>query len=157
MECEVLRCNTKTITDKMKEFKYTIEGKEYEVTIAAIDENNVADITVNGESYKVQIEKEAEPEKKKVVLGQPVEAAADDAPAATNVNTSNAIKAPLPGTITQICVEVGQEVKAGDTLVVLEAMKMANNIEAEADGKVTAIFVKPGQAVLEEDALVVVE
>ena len=135
----------------MKEFKYTIEGKEYEVTIAAIDENNVADITVNGESYKVQIEK------KKVVLGQPVEAAADDAPAATNVNTSNAIKAPLPGTITQICVEVGQEVKAGDTLVVLEAMKMANNIEAEADGKVTAICVKPGQAVLEEDALVVVE
>ena len=141
----------------MKEFKYTIEGKEYEVTIAAIDENNVADITVNGESYKVQIEKEAEPEKKKVVLGQPVEAAADDAPAATNVNTSNAIKAPLPGTITQICLEVGQEVKAGDTLVVLEAMKMANNIEAEADGKVTAICVKPGQAVLEEDALVVVE
>lgn len=141
----------------MKEFKYTIEGKEYEVTIAAIDENNVADIIVNGESYKVQIEKEAEPEKKKVVLGQPVEAAADDAPAATNVNTSNAIKAPLPGTITQICVEVGQEVKAGDTLVVLEAMKMANNIEAEADGKVTAICVKPGQAVLEEDALVVVE
>ena len=157
MECEVLRCNTKTITDKLEEVKYTIEGKEYEVTIAAIDENNVADITVNGESYKVQIEKEAEPEKKKVVLGQPVEAAADDAPAATNVNTSNAIKAPLPGTITQICVEVGQEVKAGDTLVVLEAMKMANNIEAEADGKVTAICVKPGQAVLEEDALVVVE
>ena len=132
----------------MKEFKYTIEGKEYEVTIAAIDENNVADITVNGESYKVQIEKEAEPEKKKVVLGQPVEAAADDAPAATNVNTSNAIKAPLPGIITQICVEV---------LLILEAMKMANNIEAEADGKVTAICVKPGQAVLEEDALVVVE
>lgn len=91
------------------------------------------------------------------MLGQPVEAAADDAPAATNVNTSNAIKAPLPGTITQICVEVGQEVKAGDTLIVLEAMKMANNIEAEADGKVTAICVKPGQAVLEEDALVVVE
>ena len=105
----------------MKEFKYTIEGKEYEVTIAAIDENNVADITVNGESYKVQIEKEAEPEKKKVVLGQPVEAAADDAPAATNVNTSNAIKAPLPGTITQICVEVGQEVKAGDTLARIAA------------------------------------
>ena len=52
---------------------------------------------------------------------------------------------------------MGQEVKAGDTLVVLEAMKMANNIEAEADGKVTAICVKPGQAVLEEDALVVVE
>lgn len=141
----------------MKEFKYTIDGKEYNVAIASIDENNVADITVNGESYKVQLEKEAEPEKKKVVLGQPVATESEDAAPAANVNTSNAIKAPLPGTITQICVEVGQEVKAGDTLVVLEAMKMANNIEAEADGKVTAICVKQGQAVLEEDALVVVE
>lgn len=127
------------------------------MAIASIDENNIADITVNGESYKVQLEKEAEPEKKKVVLGQPVAAESEDAAPAANVNTSNAIKAPLPGTITQICVEVGQEVKAGDTLVVLEAMKMANNIEAEADGKVTAICVKQGQAVLEEDALVVVE
>ena len=127
------------------------------MAIASIDENNVADITVNGESYKVQLEKEAEPEKKKVVLGQPVAAESEDAAPAANVNTSNAIKAPLPGTITQICVEVGQQVKSGDTLVVLEAMKMANNIEAEADGKVTAICVKQGQAVLEEDALVVVE
>ena len=141
----------------MKDFKYTIDGKEYKVTIAAIDENNVADITVNGEGYKVQLEKEAEPEKKPVVLGKPVEVSAEEPTEAANINTSNAIKAPLPGTITQICVEVGQEVKAGDTLVVLEAMKMANNIEAEADGKVTAICVKPGQAVLEEDALVVVE
>lgn len=142
----------------MKEFKYTIDGKEYNVAIVEIDENNVADITVNGEAFKVQLEKEAEPEKKKVVLGQPTQSADEEAaPAAANVNTSNAVKAPLPGTITQICVEVGQEVKAGDPLVVLEAMKMANNIEAENDGKVTAICVKPGQAVLEEDALVVVE
>ena len=67
------------------------------------------------------------------------------------------MKAPLPGTITSIEVAVGQEVKAGDTVVVLEAMKMQNNIEAEKDGKVTAICVKPGQAVLEEDALIVIE
>ncbi len=142
----------------MKEFKYTIDGKEYKVTIASIDENNVADIIVNEESYKVQLEKETEPEKKKVVLGQQIEeTVANENSMATNVNVSNAIKAPLPGTITQICVEIGQEVKAGDTLVVLEAMKMANNIEAETDGKVTAICVKTGQAVLEEDALVVIE
>ena len=110
------------------------------------------------EAYKVEMEQEAEPEKKKVVLGQPA-AASDDAEAtpAANVNTANAVKAPLPGTITSIEVAVGQEVKAGDTVVVLEAMKMQNNIEAEKDGKVTAICVKPGQAVLEEDALVVIE
>ena len=67
------------------------------------------------------------------------------------------VKAPLPGTITSIEVTVGQEVKAGDTVVVLEAMKMQNNIEAEKDGKVTAIAVKVGQAVLEDDPLVVIE
>ena len=134
----------------MKEFKYTIEGKEYEVTIAAIDENNVADITVNGESYKVQIEKEAEPEKKKVVLGQPVEAAADDAPAATNVNTSNAIKAPLPGTITQICVEVGQEVKAGDTVTMAAGCK--HTLIAETD--LSVLEVQIGTNITETDKTV---
>jgi biotin carboxyl carrier protein len=51
---------------------------------------------------------------------------------------------------------VGDEVKAGDTVVVLEAMKMANNIEAEKDGKITAICVNPGQTVMEDDALVVI-
>ena len=138
----------------MKEFKYTIDGKEYKVQIDAV-EGNIASVNVNGEAYKVEMEQEAEPEKKKVVLGQPA-AASDDAEAtpAANVNTANAVKAPLPGTIE---VAVGQEVKAGDTVVVLEAMKMQNNIEAEKDGKVTAICVKPGQAVLEEDALVVIE
>ena len=144
----------------MKEFKYTIDGKEYKVTIGDIDENNVAAVNVNGDDYKVQLEKKEEPKKEKPVLGKPVAAESEsesEAAPTANVNTNNAIKAPLPGTITGIEVEVGQEVKAGDTLVVLEAMKMANNIEAEKDGKVTAICVKVGQAVLEEDALVVVE
>jgi biotin carboxyl carrier protein len=73
------------------------------------------------------------------------------------VNTNNAVKAPLPGVITSIEVNVGDEVKAGDTVLVLEAMKMANNIEAEKDGKITTILVKPGQNVMEDDALVVIE
>ena len=60
----------------MKEFKYTIDGKEYKVQIDAV-EGNIASVNVNGEAYKVEMEQEAEPEKKKVVLGQP--AASDDA------------------------------------------------------------------------------
>lgn len=144
----------------MKEFKYTIDGKEYKVEIGEInEETNIAEVKVNGESFEVGMEKPAEPEKKKVVLGKASLASSDEEQAApaTGINTQNAVKAPLPGTITGINVEVGQEVKAGDTLVVLEAMKMANNIEAEKDGKVTAICVKLGQAVMEEDPLVVVE
>lgn len=141
----------------MKEFKYTIDGKDYCVAINGVSDDYVADITVNDESFEVQMEKPEEPEKKKVELGKPVEEAPAEAAPAATVNAANAVKAPLPGTITAIEVAVGQEVKAGDTLVVLEAMKMQNNIEAEKDGKVTAIAVKVGQAVLEDDPLVVVE
>lgn len=140
----------------MKEFKYTIDGKEYHVAIGGVSDDYVADVTVNGETFLVQMEKPEEPEKK-VELGKPVEEASDDAAPAAQVNAANAVKAPLPGTITSIEVAVGQEVKAGDTVVVLEAMKMQNSIEAEKDGKVTAIAVKVGQAVLEDDPLVVVE
>ncbi len=141
----------------MKEYKYTIDGKEYKVAIGDIVDN-IAEVTVNGETFKVEMEPEAEPEKKKVVLGKPSDndAAKETTPAA-DVNTANAIKAPLPGVITSIEVEVGQEVKAGDTVVVLEAMKMANNIEAEKDGKVTAICVRQGESVLEDSPLVVIE
>lgn len=142
-----------------KEYKYTINGNEYEVSIGEIVENE-ATVTVNGEEYKVAWEPEAEPEKK-VVVRKPAAESADsgsaDGETSASVNTNNAVKAPLPGVITSIEVAVGDEVKAGDTLLVLEAMKMANNIEAEKDGKVTAICVKPGQSVMEDDALVVVE
>lgn len=143
----------------MKEFKYTIDGKEYNVEIGDINEETyVANVKVNGEAYEVGMEKPTEPEKKKVELGKPsAESEEDNAAPAVNANVANATKAPLPGTITAINVKVGDEVKAGDAVLVLEAMKMANNIEAEKSGKVTAICVKIGQSVLEDDALFVIE
>ena len=143
----------------MKEYKYTINGTKYEVAVGDIEENIVT-VCVNGEEYKVEMEKEAEPEKKKPVLGKPaVAATTDDAPTANKaaINKNNAIKAPLPGVITDILVAVGDEVKVGDTVVVLEAMKMANNLQAEKAGKVTAVCVKIGESVMEDDALVVIE
>ena len=141
-----------------KEYKYTINGNKYEVAIGEIVEN-MATVTVNGEEYKVEMEPEPVEEKKVVVRPAAAQPAASSAPAESGaaVNTNNAIKAPLPGVITSIEVSVGDEVKAGDTVLVLEAMKMANNIEAEKDGKVAAILVQPGQSVMEDDALVVIE
>lgn len=143
----------------MKEFKYTIDGKEYNVEIGDINEETyVASVKVNGEAYEVGMEKPAEPEKKKVELGKHVaESNEESAAPAANANVANATKAPLPGTITAINVNVGDEVKAGDAVLVLEAMKMANNIEAEKSGKIAAICVKIGQSVLEDDALFVIE
>lgn len=140
-----------------KEYKYTINGNKYEVAIGEIADNEVV-VTVNGEEYKVEMEPEPEPEKK-VVVRKPTEVATAEPTenGSGRVNANNAVKAPLPGVITSINVAVGDEVKAGDTLLVLEAMKMANNIEAEKGGKVTAICVKPGQSVMEDDALVMIE
>lgn len=142
----------------MKEYRYTIDGKKYEVTIGDIAEN-VVSVTVNGEDYKVEMEPEKEPEKPKVVrpVAAPAAAPSGDSQGSKSVNANNAVKAPLPGTIIDIPVSVGDEVKANDTVVVLEAMKMANNLAAEKDGKVTAICVQPGQSVMEGDALVVIE
>ena len=142
----------------MKEYKYTIDGKAYKVEIGNI-EDNIAEVLVNGESFKVEMEPEKEPEKKKVKVNPAAATAAgnDEATPAGNVNTANAVKAPLPGVITEIVVNVGDTVNAGDTVVVLEAMKMANNIEAEKAGKVTAICVKQGESVMEDAPLVVIE
>ncbi|MFZ1236291.1 MAG: biotin/lipoyl-containing protein [Prevotella sp.] len=142
----------------MKEFKYIIDDKEYKVEIGNIVDN-VVQVIVNGEDFQVQLEEEKEVEVKKPVLGAPVKAESvdTDTPDSSNVNTDNAVKAPLPGVITEIKVAIGDEIKTGDTVVVLEAMKMANNIEAEHDGKVTAILVKQGESVMEDTPLVVVE
>ena len=143
----------------MKEYKYTINGNKYEVAINSINDN-IANVVVNGEEYEVQMEKEPEPVKKKVVVrpvAQP-EAETASAPTSNNkVDLNNAVKSPLPGVITEIKVKVGDEVKAGDTVVVLEAMKMANNLDAEKSGKVTAVLVKEGESVMEDTPLVVIE
>ena len=143
----------------MKEYKYTINGNKYEVAINSINDN-IANVVVNGEEYEVQMEKEPEPVKKKVVVrpvAQP-EAETASAPTSTNkVDLNNAVKSPLPGVITEIKVKVGDEVKAGDTVVVLEAMKMENNINAIKSGKVTAIKVNKGDSVLEGTELIIIE
>ncbi len=139
-----------------KDYKYTINGNKYEVTVGDVADNRVT-VCVNGEEY--QVEMEAEPVAEKPVV-KPVAAKPAAAPAAApsgNVNADNALKAPLPGVITEIRVNVGDEVQPGDVVLVLEAMKMANNIEAEKGGKVTAVCVQPGQSVMEDDVLVVIE
>ena len=143
----------------MNEYKYTINGNKYEVVISDITDN-IATLSVNGEQYTVEMEKKAEPEKPKPVVRKAADAgdAAEGGSAAASGSVSGtAIKAPLPGVITDICVTEGQEVAAGDTIVVLEAMKMANNLQAEKAGKVTAIVVKVGQSVMEDEALVYIE
>ena len=143
----------------MKEYKYTIEGNKYEVAVNEVNDTT-AKVTVNGTEYTVEWEKPVE--EKPVVKVQPVAAkpvttaAPAAAPAAVPVS-GNAIKTPLPGVIIDVKVKVGDTVKKGDTVVVLEAMKMENNINADRDGKVIAIQVAKGDTVADGAALVVLE
>ena len=143
----------------MKEYKYTIDGNKYDVAINEVGETT-AKVTVNGTEYTVEWEKPVE--EKPVVKVQPAAAkpaattAAAPAPAATTVS-GNAIKTPLPGVIIDVKVNVGDTVKKGDTVVVLEAMKMENNINADRDGKVVAIQVAKGDTVADGAALIVLE
>ena len=142
----------------MKEYKYTIGGNKYEVAINEVNDTT-ATVTVNGEEFKIEWEKPVE--EKPVVKVQPV--AAKPAPAAAPAPATapaaavdgHAIKTPLPGVIIDVKVAVGDTVKKGDTVVVLEAMKMENNINADCDGKVTAVQVAKGDTVADGAVLVV--
>lgn len=147
----------------MKTYKYKVEGVEYTVNIDEI-EGNVAKVTVNDKPVEVELTEQIRPTApKRVAVVAPVAAAPAPAaapaaapkPAAT-AGAGKKVVAPLPGTITSVEVAVGQAVKAGDTVVVLEAMKMQNNIEAECDGNVTSVLVSKGDAVMEGAVLVTI-
>ena len=161
----------------MKEYKYKINGNSYTVVIGDI-EDNVARVEVNGSLYKVELDKAqktlksvakttapAAPAVKPVV--KPAAAPAQAAPAASApaapaqaaapaAGGGTGVKSPLPGVILDIKVNVGDEVKKGQLVVVLEAMKMENSINADRDGKITAIKVNKGDSVLEGTDLVMI-
>ena len=146
----------------MKEYKYKINGNPYNVVIGDI-EDNIAHVEVNGTHYTVEMEKKpkAAPAPKPVVrpAAKPAAAPAAAAPVAKPAagGAKSGVKSPLPGVILDIKVNVGDEVKKGQTLIILEAMKMENSINADKDGKIAAINVSKGESVLEGTDLVIIE
>ena len=165
----------------MAKYQYTVKGVDYEVEIQDI-EGNIANVTVNGIPFEVEMKQPVKAGKQKVKLGGAAKEGASSsssAPqsakvsavlqsAASSRQTGNAgdagkaaagkpVVAPLPGTINEIKVKVGDKVNAGDTVVILEAMKMQNNIEAETSGTITSINVNKGDAVMEGDTLVTIK
>ena len=145
----------------MKEYKYKINGNLYNVVIGDI-EDNIAHVEVNGTHYTVEMEKKpkAAPAPKPVARPAAKPAAAPAAAPAAKPAAGGAksgVKSPLPGVILDIKVNVGDEVKKGQTLIILEAMKMENSINADKDGKIAAINVSKGESVLEGTDLIIIE
>lgn len=140
----------------MKEYKFKINGNDYNVAINSV-EGKIADITVNGASYKVELDKEVAAAPAPVAAAPAAQAApAAAAPAAAPAGAGKPVNSPLPGVIIEISVKEGQAVKAGQKVAVLEAMKMENEIQAESDGTVTAIHVAKGDSVLEGAKIVTI-
>lgn len=158
----------------MKQYKYKVNGAQYDVTIDSIV-GNIAKVEVNGIPFEVEMQgsslveedlptQVADETAAPAVAAAPaaVEAApaaveaAPAAPAAGAPGAGAPVKAPLPGVVAKILVSVGQAVKKGETVLVLEAMKMENNITAEADGKITGICVAAGDSVMEGTTLVTI-
>ena len=151
----------------MKQYKYKINGAQYDVTIDSIA-GNIAKVEVNGIPFEVEMQgsslvEEALPVQvadEASVTATPAQAAPlaeTPAPAAAaSPGTGAPVKAPLPGVVTKVPVTVGQTVKKGETVLVLEAMKMENNITAEADGTITGICVAAGDSVMEGTTLLTI-
>lgn len=147
----------------MKEFKYKINGSPYRVVVNKSD-NELIELEVNGTPFTVEIEPKTKKPKTVVQRHQTDNVSASIKPSTSTLVTrpsqasgKKTVESPLPGVILDIRCKVGDTVKKGDTLMILEAMKMENNILADGNGKITEIFVQKGDSVLEGADLVVIE
>ena len=144
---------TKNTLKTMKQYKYKINGNLYNVTVNDV-EDNIARVEVNGIPFNVEMEKKAKAEAPKPVVRPVAKPVSKPVAPAT---TQSGIKSPLPGVILDIKVKEGDEVKKGQTVVILEAMKMENSISSDRSGKVVAIKVSKGESVLEGTDLIIIE
>ena len=139
----------------MKEYKFKIGGKEYNVTVNP-KEGKFFDVTVNGATYAVETENAPAAAPAPVAAAAPVQAAPAAAPAAKPAGAGEKVPSPLPGVIIEISVKEGQQVKQGQKVVVLEAMKMENAIPAPKGGTITEIHVHKGDTLQEGDPVVTI-
>ena len=140
----------------MKEYKYKINGNVYKVTIGDI-EDNIAHVEVNGTPYNVEMEKAPKVVVKPVARPVTTAPAAPTAPVVKPAAASSGksgVKSPLPGVILDIKVNVGDTVKKGQVVIILEAMKMETTFVSKVNGKVDKLYVAPGDRVNTEDLLV---
>jgi len=144
-------------------FAVTVEGKRHELDALTLSHGAVSMI-VDGESYGVEFE-EHQDEVAVLVKGQITRVDVADerrlrmraASGGFTAEGKQLITAPMPGKVVKVLVKVGDEVKEGQGLVVVEAMKMENELKSPKAGKVTELFAKEGSAVENNAKLVVVE
>lgn len=153
----------------MKDYSLKINGHNYNVQIDNVNETStVAHVVVNGVDYEVEIEgakastvskPQVAPAPKSANSAMITPSSATPSPriAAAAPSSGYSVKCPLPGTVLSVKVAAGDTIAAGQTLVVLEAMKMENNIDADRGGVVKQVLVQQGATVMEGDVLILIE
>jgi biotin carboxyl carrier protein len=138
----------------MKKYNITVNGKTYEVEV---EEINGGGQTQSAPAPKPQATQSAPAPKPQATQSAPAPAKkAQPSQPAPSAGAGD-VTAPMPGTVLEVKVEEGQSVKAGDVVLILEAMKMENEITADTDGKVTKIYAPKGSSVNTGDPLVGLE
>lgn len=106
------------------------DNKSYRISVAAIDkENKKVELVINGQKYSVEIKDRMDLLLEKMGMNKGAS------------NKLNLLKAPMPGLVLQVMISAGQEVKKGDSLLILEAMKMENVIKSPGEGVVKSVLV----------------
>lgn len=139
----------------MKSYKFKVNDNGYTVNIKS-HEGNIINLEVNGTSYEVKMQEEI----KKTKTPTLVRAASKRPAEPLKVNPKSQktrIVAPIPGIVLSIDVKVGDTLKVGDRMLVLEAMKMENNIVCEKAGTITNIKISVGQQVLQDELMIELE
>jgi biotin carboxyl carrier protein len=143
----------------MKKFSFTINGNAYDLDIKNV-EDNIAEVEVNGFSYTVEFDRVLETTKTPKLVRSEAVPSTDITRSEQKTSSpagpkgSGFIKSPLPGTILDIYVKVGDMVRTGDKLLTLEAMKMENIINSDKSGTIISVNYKKGDAVMEGDILI---
>lgn len=142
-------------------YKFKVQGSTYEVKILRRSDEG-ARLAVNGTEYSVEfLPEENAPAKtpklsRTTVLPDTIEHGRTTQTPGAEIGPG-LVKAPLPGSIFKLLVREGDRVKAGQTVLIMEAMKMENEIHCASGGVVKELRVKEGQSVLEGDVLLAIE
>lgn len=148
----------------MKTYRITIKGTDYEVVVGDVSSSPVT-VTVNGEEFEVDLPAGSEsvaPASSSTASPRPPAPrpnipASAPRPAAPTSGDDGSIRALMPGRIISVSVQPGQQVTAGQAVLVMESMKMENSISATKDGTVTAVLVAEGDSVQHGQTMIEIE
>jgi biotin carboxyl carrier protein len=145
-------------------FRVTVGKNEYKIGIIPKSDSKDFDLTVNDQQYSASLKPISVTPKPHIHVTEPIPAASRIPTGATpsvtaplTPTTLGTVTAPLPGRVVEVNVSLGDKVKRGDVILVLEAMKMLNQIRASQDGIVSQIHIQAGNPVEKGQPLVTIK